>query len=63
MYTSDMLVDSYKAYRALKEVKCSKSVGPDKIPNRILRDVVVELSPVVYDIHNSTLRQGKIENY
>ena len=56
----DMLVDPYKAYRALKEVKCHKSVGPDEIPNRILRDFAFELSPVVSDIYNSTLRQGKI---
>ena len=34
----DMLVDPYQAYYALKEVKCHKSVGPDEIPIRILRD-------------------------
>ena len=56
----DMLVDPYQAYYALKEVKCHKSVGPDEIPNRILRDFAFELSPVVSDIYNSTLRQGKI---
>ena len=39
-----MLVDPYKAYRALKEVKYHKSVGPDEIPNRILRDFAFELS-------------------
>jgi hypothetical protein len=49
----DMLVDPYKAYRPLKEVKCHKSVGPDEIPNRILRDFAFELSPVVSDIYNS----------
>ena len=58
--TTDMLADPYKAYRALKEVKCHKSVGPDEIPNRILRDFAFELSPVVSDIYNSTFRQGKI---
>ena len=56
----DMLVDTHKAYRALKEVKCHKSVGPDEIPNRILRDFAFELSPMVSDIYNSTLRQGRI---
>ena len=40
----DMLVDPYKAYCALKEVKCHKSVGPDEIPNKILRDFAFELS-------------------
>ena len=55
-----MLVDPYKAYRALKEVKCHKSVGPDEIPNRIIRGFAFELSPVVSDIYSSTLRQGKI---
>jgi hypothetical protein len=58
--TTDMLAHPYKAYRALKEVKCHKSVGPDEIPNRILRDFAFELSPVVSDIYNSTFRQGKI---
>jgi hypothetical protein len=43
----DMLVDPYKA---LKEVKCHKSVGPDEIPNTILPDFAFELSPVVSDI-------------
>ena len=56
----DMLVDPYQAYYALKEVKCHKSVRPDEIPNRILRDFAFKLSPVVFDIYNSTLRQGKI---
>jgi hypothetical protein len=55
-----MLVDPYKAYRSLKEVKCHKSVGPDEIPNRVLRDFAFELSPVVSNIYSSTLRQGKI---
>ena len=55
-----MLVDPYQAYHALKEVKCHKSVGPDEIPYRILREFAFELSPVVSDIYNSTLRQGKI---
>jgi hypothetical protein len=55
-----MLVNPYKAYRTLKEVKCHKLVGPDEIPNRILRDFAFELSPVVSDIYNSTLRQRKI---
>ena len=40
----DMLVDLYQAYHALKEVKCHKSVGPDEIPNGILRDFAFELS-------------------
>jgi hypothetical protein len=56
----DMLVDPYKACRVLKEVKCQKSVGPDEILNRILRDFAFELSPVVSDVYNSTLRQDKI---
>ena len=56
----DMLVDPYQAYYALKEVKCHKSDGPDEIPIRILRDFAFELSPVVSDIYNSTLRQGKV---
>ncbi|CAB3981344.1 Hypothetical predicted protein, partial [Paramuricea clavata] len=50
--TPDMLGDPYKAYRALKEVKCHKSVGPDEIPIRIPRDFASELSPVVSDIYN-----------
>lgn len=58
--TPDMLVDPYKAYCALKKTKCHKSVGPDEIPNRILRDFAFELSPVISDIYNSSLRQGKI---
>ena len=56
----DMLVDPYQAYHSLKEVKCHKSVAPDEIPNRIFRDFAFELSPMVSDIYNSILRQGKI---
>lgn len=51
--TSDILVDSRKVYIALKKIKCHKSLGPDNIPNRILRDFAFELSPVLSDIYNT----------
>ena len=47
-------------YHSSKKIKVHKTPGPDDIPNRFLRDFALELSPVLSDIYNSTLKEGRI---
>ena len=41
---------------SLSAVKIRKAIGPDFIPNRIVKEFVQELAPVFRDIHNLYLR-------
>ena len=50
----------YEAYKSLSSLQKSKAVGPDNIPNRILKDFALELAPLVCDIYNQSLREGYI---
>jgi hypothetical protein len=36
----------------------TKSPGPDRIPNRILKIFAFEFAPVITDIYNASLLQG-----
>ena len=44
---------------ALKQIKVCKSVGPDNIPNIVLKEFAPELAIVIQDIYNQSL----IESY
>ena len=44
---------------ALKQIEVCKSVGPDNIPNTVLKEFAPELAIVTQDIYNQTL----IESY
>ena len=43
---------------SLSAVKIRKAIGPDFIPNRIVKEFVQELAPVFRDIHNPSLFEG-----
>ena len=36
----------------------AKAVGPDNIPNKILKDFAPELAPIIQDIYNQSLKEG-----
>ena len=57
---SDFFIDQYKMHRTLKKIQVRKTPGPDDIPNRILRDFALELSPELPDIYNSILKERRI---
>ena len=56
----ELLISAYEAYKSLSSLHTSKAVGPDNIPNRILKDFVLELAPLVCDIYSQSLREGYI---
>ena len=55
-----LLVSQHEVYHALSSINISKAVGPDNIPNKLLRDFAFELAPVVQDIYNQSLKDGNI---
>ena len=46
----EFLVTENEAYRALSLLQVNKSVGPDNIPNRVLKEFALELAPIIKDI-------------
>ena len=54
----ELLISEYEAYKSLSSLQTSKAVGPDNIPNRILKDFALELAPLVCDIYNQSLKEG-----
>ena len=53
------LFDTGKVFSALRQIKTSKSSGPDNFPNKLLKIFAFELAPVIADIYNATMLQGK----
>ena len=51
------VVDFGKVYSTLKHIKTTKSPGPDKIPNKILKTFALELAPIVTHIYNASMLQ------
>jgi hypothetical protein len=51
----DLLVTQHEVYHALSSINISKAVGPDNIPNKLLKDFAFELAPVIQDIYNQSL--------
>ena len=54
----EFLVSESEVLKALQAVKTRKAVGPDLIPNRVLKEFAPELAAVVRDIYNSSLVEG-----
>ena len=54
----EFLVSERETFQALSAVKIGKAIGPDCIPNRILKEFAQELAPVVKDIYNESLIEG-----
>ena len=40
----ELLISEYEAYKSLSSLQISKVVGPDNIPNRLLKDFALELA-------------------
>ena len=55
---SEYLVDTHQIYKKRREIKTTKSPGPNMLPNRILRIFACELAPIITDIYNSSMMQG-----
>ena len=55
-----LLITQHEVYRALSSINTTKAVGPDNIPNKLLKDFAFELAPVIQDIYNQSLKDGNI---
>ena len=56
----EFLISTDQAYEALRGIKINKAIGPDMIPNMILKEFAYELAPVFTDIYNTSLKQGTV---
>ena len=53
----EFLISDDQAYFSLSSIQIAKAVGPDDIPNQLLKDFALELA-LVCDIYNQYLREG-----
>ena len=56
----ELFVSRDDVYRSLSTLNTAKAVGPDNIPNKLLKDFALELATVIQDIYNQTLEDGHI---
>ena len=56
----EFLVSEAQVYRSLSSIQVAKSIGPDEIPNRLLKKFAPEISLVIQDIYNQSIRKGYI---
>ena len=56
----NLLVSENEVYSSLSSLQVYKAVGPDNIPNRLLKEFAPELAPIIRDIYNQSLREGYI---
>ena len=56
----ELLVTEREVYSSLYSIKTTKAVGPDNIPNKLLKDFANELAPLIMDIYNQSLRESYI---
>ena len=57
---NEFFVSEAEVYQSLSTLQIAKSVGPDAIPNRVLKEFAPELSLVIQDIYNQSIREGYI---
>jgi len=56
----DLLVSVREVHDSLSSLNVGKAIGPDMIPNRVLKDFAPELAPLIMDIYNCSLREGYV---
>ena len=57
---NEFLVSEAEVYRSLSSLQVAKSVGPDELPNKVLKEFATELSPVIQDIYNQSITEAYI---
>ena len=53
----NLLVSENEVYSSLSSLQVPKAVGPDDIPNRLLKEFAPELAPIIRDIYNQSLKE------
>lgn len=56
----DLLVTMREAQASRPSLQTGKAIGPDKIPNRVLKEFAPELAPVITDIYNRSPVEGYV---
>ena len=56
----ELLATVQEVQFSLKSIKLSKSVGPDNLPNKVLKEFVPGLATVIQDIYNQSLIEGYV---
>lgn len=56
----DLLVTMREVQASLSSLKTGKAIGPDMIPNRVLKEFSPELASVIMDIYNRSLVEGYV---
>ena len=57
---STYIIPVHKVQKQLENVKTDKAVGPDKIPNWLLKGAASSLAPAVCSIFNASIRDGVV---
>ena len=57
---NEFFVSEAEVYRSLSSLQVAKSVGPDELPNRVLKEFATELSPAIQDIYNQPIKEAYI---
>ena len=56
----EFLVTESEVFKSLASLQISKAIGPDNIPNRILKEFAPELAPVICNIYNQSMKEANI---
>ena len=56
----ELFVSNKEVFRSLSSLIVAKAVGPENIPNKLLKDFAHELAPVIQNIYNQSLKEGYI---
>ena len=60
---NEFFVSQAEVYQSLSTLQTAKSVGPDEIPSRVLKQFAPELSLVIQDIYNQSIRESDPQLY
>ena len=56
----ELLVTEKEVLDSLSSLKVAKAIGPDKIPNKVLKEFAPELAPVIKNIYNRSMKEGYV---
>ena len=55
-----LIVSVREVRDSLSSLNVEKAIGPDMIPNRVLKEFAPELAPLIMDIYNCSLKEGYV---
>ena len=56
----EITIDVNGVMKLLHELKVNKAPGPDLIPNRVLKECYIELSPILTGLYRKSLKDGHL---